>query len=254
MTLTGTPPSAMEDKSNGHSSTGTYRVQAESRLPVLDGTVGRLALWASEQDQIVVLEFGNSDAETVPLVRVHSACFTGDLLGSLRCDCGVQLKRAQELLATARWGLLVYPIAHEGRGIGLTRKIMAYAHQDRGLDTFAANRALGLPDDARDYRGTAEVLRELGATKIALLTRNPHKIQALEANGIDVVRKIPLDIWPGKFNHSYLDHKYRWFEELSAKESCVSKDGSDATDHTSVLNGACADGADDDGAERLAHH
>ena len=126
------------------------------------------------------------------LVRVHSECLTGDALGSLRCDCGEQLRSALARIAASEAGVLVYVRGHEGRGIGLANKIAAYAHQDRGLDTVEANAALGFPPDARDYAAAAAILRALGVDDLRLLSNNAAKAAALRAHGLTVREELPL--------------------------------------------------------------
>lgn len=144
--------------------------------------------------------------EQAHAVRVHSECATGDLLGSYRCDCGPQLEQGMQLLAELG-GTLLYIRQHEGRGIGLINKLRAYALQDMGLDTVDANLALGLPQEARDYRQAAVILRELGLTRIRLVTNNPAKKAALEELGIRVVEMLPDQIQARPENEKYLATK-----------------------------------------------
>lgn len=139
----------------------------------------------------VALVHGDVSAD-VPLVRVHSECLTGDVFGSLRCDCGPQLEAAQAAVVEAGAGVVVYVRGHEGRGIGLVDKLRAYAAQDEGADTVDANADLGLPVDARDYTHAAQVLRDLGITRARLLSNNPAKVAALTALGVEVVERVPL--------------------------------------------------------------
>jgi GTP cyclohydrolase II len=146
----------------------------------------------------------------VPLVRVHSECFTGDLLGSLRCDCGPQLRGAIELMAREGAGVLLY-LAQEGRGIGLANKLRAYAMQDRGLDTVDANHALGWAADERNFLVAATMLDALGVNAVRLLTNNPEKVAALAACGVNVVRREALVIAPNGVNDAYLGTKARRF-------------------------------------------
>lgn len=148
-----------------------------------------------------------------PWVRVHSACVTGDLFGSARCDCGPQLDAALEHLAH-HGGVLVY-LHQEGRGIGLRAKIEAYALQDQGLDTFTANEELGFPPDARDYHSAASMLKALGITRVHLLTANPDKVAQLEAGGVAVESTLALVIPPTPFNREYLEAKRKRFEAFS---------------------------------------
>jgi len=141
-----------------------------------------------------------------PLVRIHSQCFTGEMLGSLRCDCRDQLELAMKAIADEGRGLVIYE-HQEGRGIGLTAKLQAYEMQDSGLDTFDANRALGIPVDSRDYRLPAAILHELGVSRIRLLSNNPHKSKALSEGGITVVERVPCEAPPTKHSLAYLTAK-----------------------------------------------
>jgi 3,4-dihydroxy 2-butanone 4-phosphate synthase/GTP cyclohydrolase II len=141
------------------------------------------------------------------LVRVHSECLTGDALGSLRCDCGEQLRAALALIGASESGALIYLGGHEGRGIGLVNKIAAYALQDQGLDTAQANAALGFAQDARDYRAAAQILRALGLDDIRLLTNNPLKGAALRRHGVRVREDVPLILPANPFNAGYLATK-----------------------------------------------
>jgi GTP cyclohydrolase II len=196
-----------------------YELMASSQLPILDGLVADLTVWANESgtDEIVVVSHRRDGAqEAAPLVRIHSACLTGDVLSSLRCDCGAQLRQALTLISSADWGILIYPLKHEGRGIGLVRKVQSYAHQDRGLDTFEANEALGLDHDYRDYAGCAAILRILGTGAVRLLTRNPNKVSALERHGIPIAEVIPLDVPENPFNGRYLRRKREMFESIGS--------------------------------------
>jgi 3,4-dihydroxy 2-butanone 4-phosphate synthase/GTP cyclohydrolase II len=141
-----------------------------------------------------------------PLVRVHSQCLTGDILGSLRCDCGEQLVNALEMIEQAGEGVFLY-MRQEGRNIGLANKIMAYALQDDGKDTVEANEELGFPADPRDYGIGAQILADLGLSKIRLLTNNPRKIVGLEAYGLEVVERIPIEVSPNPDNVKYQEAK-----------------------------------------------
>jgi GTP cyclohydrolase II len=143
----------------------------------------------------------------VPLVRLHSECVTGDVLGSARCDCGPQLNEALERLSGCG-GVLLY-LRQEGRGIGLYNKLDAYLLQEGHHDTYAANRAVGRDDDERDYRPAADMLRALGLTRISLLSNNPDKRAQLIALGIDVVRLVPTGVFVGEHNRRYLEAKVR---------------------------------------------
>jgi riboflavin synthase len=143
----------------------------------------------------------------IPLVRVHSECLTGEALGSLRCDCGAQLQESIRLISESDGGIVVYLRDHEGRGIGLANKIMAYALQDQGHDTVEANTDLGFAPDARDYAVAADILKILGVSSLRLLSNNPEKAKALSELGIDVKERIPLIIASNPFNATYLATK-----------------------------------------------
>ena len=156
---------------------------------------------------------GDPSALEAPLVRLHSECFTGDLLGSLRCDCGLQLQGAIRRMAQEHAGVLLY-LAQEGRGIGLVNKLRAYALQDRGLDTLDANRALGWDADERSFLVAATMLEALGLRRVRLLTNNPDKLAALAACGIDVAGRVPHAFAPNGVNDRYLETKARRFGHL----------------------------------------
>jgi 3,4-dihydroxy 2-butanone 4-phosphate synthase / GTP cyclohydrolase II len=143
----------------------------------------------------------------IPLVRVHSECLTGEALGSLRCDCGAQLQESMRLVSESDGGVVIYLRNHEGRGIGLANKIMAYALQDKGHDTIEANTALGFAPDHRDYTAAAHMLKSLGVTSLRLLSNNPDKAKALTELGLDVVEQIPLVVEANPFNAAYLATK-----------------------------------------------
>lgn len=147
-----------------------------------------------------------ADSGDAVLVRLHSECLTGDVLGSARCDCGQQLERALELVAGEGAGVVVYLRGHEGRGMGLVEKLRAYGLQDRGYDTVDANVELGHPVDSRDYEVGTAILGSLGVTRARLLSNNPTKRAALESAGIATSLE-PLVIEPNERNHAYLDTK-----------------------------------------------
>ena len=154
----------------------------------------------------VALTRGKIDPKEPVLVRVHSQCFTGDVLGSLRCDCGPQLHRAMTMIEEEGRGVLLY-MNQEGRGIGLENKIHAYALQDEGRDTVEANEDLGFPADLRDYGVGAQILSDLNVGRIRLLTNNPRKVVGLEAHGLEVVDRVPIEIEANDVNRLYLAAK-----------------------------------------------
>lgn len=158
-------------------------------------------------DQHLAMVLGEIDADTETLVRVHSECVTGDLMGSLRCDCGMQLDAALRMIAENDQGVLIYLRGHEGRGIGLADKLRAYNLQDQGQDTVEANLHLGLPVDSRDYGAGAQVLRLVGVRKLKLMTNNPAKFEGLEGHGLEIVGRIALELAPNPNNIGYLRTK-----------------------------------------------
>jgi GTP cyclohydrolase II len=182
-------------------------VVAEASLPTRHGRFRVVVARAEgEAAECLVAVCGRLSDDDAPLVRLHSECLTGDVFGSLRCDCGEQLDKALSLIAQRGVGAVVY-LKQEGRGIGLLNKIRAYALQDRGADTVEANLALGLPVDRREYASAAAILRHLGVTRVRLLTNNPQKCRQLAACGIQIVERIPLPVDPNPFNAAYLRAK-----------------------------------------------
>ena len=192
---------------------------AQAALPTRSGTFN-VAVFAVDDmpGEVLALMRGPLHGRVTPLVRLHSECLTGDVLGSLRCDCGQQLSTALGLIATAGSGVLLY-LPQEGRGIGLANKIRAYALQDQGLDTVDANLALGLPVDRREYASAAAILAELGLRQVRLLTNNPAKHAALEKHGIRVVERVPLTVPPNPANRQYLRTKADRMGHLLAFEA-----------------------------------
>ena len=158
-------------------------------------------------DHHVALVKGDLREDEVTLVRAHSQCLTGDTFGSARCDCGDQLHRAMEMIDKEGRGVILYIMNHEGRGIGLTNKIRAYAIQDQGADTVEANCRLGFKPDQRDYGIGAQILVALGINKIRLLTNNPRKFIGLSGYGLEISGRVPLEVEPGKENLQYLKTK-----------------------------------------------
>ena len=181
------------------------RKTTEANLPTRYGTFKVIAYEDCNKGQHLALVKGNVKGRKNIFVRVHSECVTGDALGSLRCDCGPQLEKALEIIGK-KGGVLLY-MAQEGRGIGLMNKIAAYHLQDHGMDTVEANINLGFKADARDYTVGAQILADLGLSKIRLLTNNPRKIEGLEKYGLKIVERMPIIIKPNKINKKYLKAK-----------------------------------------------
>lgn len=161
----------------------------------------------TDESAHVALTMGELQGKENVLARVHSVCLTGDVFGSLRCDCGPQLTEAMRLIAEAGEGVIVYNTAHEGRGIGILDKIAAYDLQEQGLDTVDANRQIGHVDDARHYGVDAQILHDLEIASVRLLTNNPDKIEQLKRYGVDVVNREPIWVGETAENRGYLDTK-----------------------------------------------
>jgi 3,4-dihydroxy 2-butanone 4-phosphate synthase/GTP cyclohydrolase II len=179
---------------------------ASTRLPTPHGDFQLIDFSCPRSGhQHLALVRGDVKGEGV-LLRVHSECLTGDLFGSLRCDCGEQLRRSLEMVAGEGRGIILY-LGHEGRGIGLTNKLRAYHLQDHGADTIEANERLGLPTDARSYGCTVCLLSMLGVRSVRLLTNNPAKIAELRELGVAVERRVPIEITPNEHNRRYLRTK-----------------------------------------------
>jgi GTP cyclohydrolase II len=191
---------------------GGVELAAVARLPTIHGDfevrvfVERAA--GGQEKEHVALVRGDVFGQEDVLTRLHSECLTGDVLGSVRCDCRQQLERGLELIAAARCGVLLY-LRQEGRGIGLANKIRAYRLQEGGLDTVDANLALGFRDDQREYAAAAAILRQLGVRSLRLLTNNPDKIRQLSRHGARITARVPHAIPPGPHNRVYLQTKAR---------------------------------------------
>jgi GTP cyclohydrolase II len=158
------------------------------------------------QEEAIALVRGKVNGKTPPLVRVHSQCLTGDVLSSLRCDCRAQLELSLKKIGKVSAGILLY-LPQEGRGIGLMNKLRAYELQDEGMDTVEANQTLGFAADARDYDFSAQVLKQLGAARIRLLSNNPEKVRQLECAGVKVVERVPCQPRISKTSRAYLRTK-----------------------------------------------
>lgn len=183
-------------------------IVARADLPTRFGRFTIYGFTGSGSEEAVALVRGKLTAKSVPLVRVHSQCLTGDVLTSLRCDCRAQLELSLKKIGQARAGVLLY-LPQEGRGIGLMNKLRAYQLQDGGMDTVEANESLGFAADARDYDFSAQILKKLGARKIRLLSNNPEKVRQLERAGIEVVERVPCQPRVSKISRAYLKTKKR---------------------------------------------
>ena len=181
---------------------------AETVIPTAHTGEFKAIVYENDMDDLLHIAMikGEIDSESPVLVRVHSECLTGDIFGSLRCDCGDQLHKAMEMMDKEGNGVLLY-IRQEGRGIGLVNKLKAYALQDQGLDTVQANEKLGFKPDLRNYGIGAQILADLGIKKMRLLTNNPKKLVGLEGYGLKVVEQVPIEIKPNEFNKCYLECK-----------------------------------------------
>ncbi len=179
-----------------------------ARLPLDASEAGRLHIFRPEDgaEEHYAVEIGHPDRSKPVLSRLHSACFTGDLLGSLKCDCGPQLRGALAQMGAEGAGVLLY-LNQEGRGIGLANKMRAYSLQDQGFDTVEANHRLGFEDDERDFRIGAEILKRMGFSAVRLLTNNPAKVARMEGCGISVTERVPLKVGENRHNTQYLATK-----------------------------------------------
>jgi GTP cyclohydrolase II len=202
-------PMATKSRSSKHSKPQSARLRAiaHAELPT---RYGRFTIYGFQgrgsQEEAVALVRGNLRGKSAPLVRVHSQCLTGDVLTSLRCDCRAQLELSLQKIARAASGILLY-LPQEGRGIGLMNKLRAYQLQDGGMDTVEANESLGFAADARDYDFSAKILKQLGATRIRLLSNNPEKVRQLERAGIRVVERVPCQPRVSKISRAYMRTK-----------------------------------------------
>lgn len=180
-------------------------------------TIGEFQMvgYENELDDLehVALVKGELRNDDVPLVRIHSACLTGDIFHSRRCDCGPQLEKSMEMIEEAGQGIVLY-MQQEGRGIGLLNKLRAYELQEQGYDTVDANLKIGFPAELRDYALSAQMLKDLGISKVRLLTNNPDKIVGLEKYGIEVVERVPIEIKPNETNAFYLKTKKEKMKHL----------------------------------------
>ncbi|WP_428027342.1 GTP cyclohydrolase II [Altererythrobacter sp.] len=195
------------------SDSANLHIATRAHLPVSACDSAQIVAFRSADDtrEHVALIIGQQRGDAVPLVRLHSECLTGDILGSLKCDCGPQLDAAlaamaREAAENGGWGALLY-LRQEGRGIGLVNKLRAYALQDQGYDTVEANQRLGLPDEARDFATAARMLELLGVNQVRLMTNNPKKVAALEAAGVVVAERVPHQLPENPHNARYLATK-----------------------------------------------
>jgi GTP cyclohydrolase II len=181
---------------------------ASARVPLHVSEAGRVHVFrpADGSEEHYAVEIGAPDRRDPVLCRLHSACFTGDVIGSLKCDCGPQLHAALDQIGAEGAGVLLY-LNQEGRGIGLANKMRAYALQDQGFDTVEANHRLGFEDDERDFRIGADILRALGFGRVRLMTNNPKKVAMMSACGLEVVDRVPLKVGRTRFNDAYLRTK-----------------------------------------------
>lgn len=201
--LTRLPASAAMD-----TETSPHHMVINARLPLQVSEAGRLHIFRPEDggEEHYAVEIGRPDRSQPVLSRLHSACFTGDVLGSLKCDCGPQLHGALSQMGAEGNGVLLY-LNQEGRGIGLANKMRAYSLQDQGFDTVEANHRLGFEDDERDFRIGAQILTKLGFSAVRLLTNNPNKVARMQEAGLQVVERVPLIVGENRFNQNYLATK-----------------------------------------------
>lgn len=216
VSLPGSTVSTLTDLSVLEASESAQHLNAKQRL--MDIAAARVPLRVSDKARVHVfrpddggeehyaVEIGRPDRSKPVLSRLHSACFTGDLLGSLKCDCGPQFQAALTQMADEGTGVLLY-LNQEGRGIGLANKMRAYSLQDQGFDTVEANHRLGFEDDERDFRLGAAILKEMGFSAVRLMTNNPAKVNMLRQNGLNVTERLPLKVGETHENRAYLATK-----------------------------------------------
>ncbi|MFQ6615644.1 MAG: GTP cyclohydrolase II [Fidelibacterota bacterium] len=181
--------------------------RATTRLPTHLGEFKLLAYEDEKQGlKHVALVKGSVRNAASVLVRIHSECLTGDVFGSMRCDCGEQLRKAMKAIQDEGLGVLIY-LKQEGRGIGLMEKLRAYELQDQGMDTVEANLELGFGPDHRDYKGALAILKDLGVKSVRLLTNNPRKLSEFDGSSVGVVERVPIEVDPNLENHQYLRAK-----------------------------------------------
>lgn len=185
-----------------------FHAVAAARLPMVASEAGRLHVFRPDDGSAehYAIEIGRPDRDKPVLARLHSACFTGDVLGSLKCDCGPQLHAALAQMGQDGAGILLY-LNQEGRGIGLANKMRAYSLQDQGFDTVEANHRLGFEDDERDFRLGAELLQKLGFASVRLMTNNPRKVEMMRQSGIEVAERVALHVGQNAHNAHYLATK-----------------------------------------------
>lgn len=206
------PVALLSDDLSAWKDSGDMTVAARAKLPVSASETGEIIAFRKVNDtrEHIALIIGTQNSDRPPLVRLHSECLTGDILGSLKCDCGPQLDAALSAMAdeaaNGGWGVLLY-LRQEGRGIGLINKLRAYSLQDLGFDTLEANRRLGLPEEARDFSIAAQMLRLLGTNTARLMTNNPAKVEALTQHGITIAERVPHQLPDNPHNARYLATK-----------------------------------------------
>lgn len=208
MSIPQNQPQDSQKNSSQSQTDSDYRFITQAKLPTIHGEFDIHIFENQAGQEHVLLSVGLpcTDKSIVPLIRVHSECLTGDAFSSLKCDCGPQLNTAMQAIQAAGHGAILY-LRQEGRGIGLTNKIRAYALQDQGHDTLEANLLLGLPADARTYDMCLPMLMHLGVNRVKVLTNNPNKINYLQELGIEVVDRLPLIVGVNTYNQGYLDTK-----------------------------------------------